>query len=81
MQTMLHWRQDRHFQSIFPRQDIDAFAIRGRTMLTPWLLACAFDLVGATLDVPPSESVPIQKNTGLSDGLSVDRTTCCYREV
>jgi hypothetical protein len=36
-------------------------------MLTPWLLAGAFDLVGATLNVPPLELVPIHNHASLSD--------------
>jgi hypothetical protein len=58
---------DRHLQTVFPRQDIDALAIRRRAMLTPWLLAGAFDLVGATLNVPPLELVPNHNDASLSD--------------
>lgn len=36
-------------------------------MLTPWLLASAFDLVGATLNVPPLELVPNHNDASLSD--------------
>jgi hypothetical protein len=36
-------------------------------MLTSWLLASAFDLVGATLNVPPSELIPNQNGISLSD--------------
>ena len=36
-------------------------------MLTPWLLAGAFDLVGATLNVPPLELVPNHNDASLSD--------------
>lgn len=72
MRTEFQWRLDRHLQPIFSGQDIDAFAIRGRTMLAPWLLARAFDLVGATLNMPLSEAVPNFKNTGLSESLSAE---------
>lgn len=41
-------------------------------MLAPWLLARAFDLVGATLKMPLSEAVPNSKNTGLSESPSAE---------
>lgn len=38
-----------HFQSVFSRHDIHAFAIGGRAMLAIRSLAGTFNLVGATL--------------------------------